>query len=49
MNLMQIAAWLVCSVLAVVVIWMVLVFTVQVGVTLWRVNRGEGSIEDENG
>lgn len=45
-TLAQLAGRLVCSVLAIAVIWIVLVFTVQVGVTLWRVNHEE---VEENG
>ena len=46
MTLAQLAGRVVCSVLAIAVIWIVLVFTVQVGVTLWRVNHEE---VEENG
>ena len=45
-TLAQFAGRLVCSVLAVAVIWMVLIITVQVGVLLWRVNHEE---VEENG
>ena len=37
-TLAQLAGRLVCFVLAIAVIWMVLIITVQVGVLLWRVN-----------
>lgn len=47
-TLAQLAGRLVCSVLAIAVIWIVLVFTVQVGMALWRLNHVEENIEDEN-
>ena len=47
-TLAQLAGRLVCSVLAIAVIWIVLGFTVQVGVTLWRLNHEEEIIGDEN-
>ena len=48
-TLAQLAGRLVCFVLAIAVIWMVLVITVQVGVLLWRVNQEEvvGKEKDE--
>jgi len=47
LNLVQFAGRLVCSVLAIAVIWMVLIITVQVGVLLWRVNHEEVEEKDE--
>lgn len=49
MTLAQLAGRLVCSVLAIAVIWIVLGFTVQVGVLLWRVNQEDvvGKDKDE--
>ena len=48
-TLAQLAGRLVCSVLAIAVIWMVLIITVQVGVLLWRVNQEDvvGKDKDE--
>ena len=48
-TLAQLAGRLVCSVLAIAVIWIVLGFTVQVGVLLWRVNQEDvvGKDKDE--
>lgn len=49
MTLAQLAGRLVCFVLAIAVIWMVLIITVQVGVLLWRVNQEDvvGKDKDE--
>lgn len=48
-TLAQLAGRVVCSVLAIAVIWIVLGFTVQVGVLLWRVNQEDvvGKDKDE--
>ena len=48
-TLAQFAGRLVCFVLAIAVIWMVLIITVQVGVLLWRVNQEDvvGKDKDE--
>lgn len=48
-TLAQLAGRLVCFVLAIAVIWMVLIITVQVGVLLWRVNQEDvvGKDKDE--
>jgi len=48
LSLVKAAEWLLHAALAIVVIWLVLFFAVQVGVTLWRLNHEEEIIEDEN-
>lgn len=47
MSLVKAAEWLLHASLAIVVIWLVLFFAVQVAVALWRLNCEKEESEDK--
>lgn len=46
-SLEQVTNWLIYGALAVVTIWMFLIFAVQMGVMLWGANHEQESVKDE--